>query len=484
MIIIPYMDDNKTLAEGDKPASPAPLDWGIAKEETLVIPTNSFIPQGAAPAPSGGNPLFKRIVIILLFLLLIAGVGVGIKYVLDRGGGSHEMTITYWGLWEDSSILQSAIADFQTANPNIKVQYIKQSPRQYRQRLQAAIDRGEGPDVFQFHNTWVPMLRSELFPAPKTAMTTADFSTIFYPVASADLVSGQTIYGVPLNFDGLGLYYNVDLFTAAGVAPPTTWPELLDMVPNPKLTVKTLTQIQQSAIALGTTANVENFSDIIALMMMQNGANLASPTGKEAEDTLTFYHKFANPTDPVYTWNEGMDNSVNAFAAGRVAMILAPSWRVFDIKQMNPNLNFKIAPVPQLPGNTVNWASYWVGGVSAKSKYQTAAWTFLKYLVDKNTLEKMYGDEAKTRLFGEIYPRVDLGSTLASDPYVGAYISEAATAKSFPLSSRTFDDGLNDKLIQYMTDAVNAIGQGTAPAGALQTAAVGFSQVLKSFGLP
>ena len=525
----------KPLVAGDTPAgllppeppAPAPLDWGISPkespapptqpevnqplaetpapipeipvptggEETLVIPpaaapnANPFIPQGVAPAeqnegqtpPVPGPSLFKRIIMILFFSLLLFGAGMGIKYILGMVNGPKEATITYWGLWEDSSTIQTAIADFQTANPKIKVQYVKQSPRQYRERLQAAITRGDGPDVFQFHNTWVPMLKSELSPAPATFMTTAEFSTTFYPVASSDLVGGQAIYGAPLMFDGLGLYYNEDLFTSAGVTPPTTWPELLDIVP--RLTVKTDMQIQQSAIALGTSGNVENFSDIVGLMMMQNGARLTNPTGKEAEDTLTFYRKFANPTDPVYTWNETMDNSIYAFAIAKVAMILAPSWRAFDVKQINANLHFKIAPVPQLPGNTVNWASYWAGGVSAKSKNQAAAWVFLKYLIGRDTVTKLYAEEAKTRLFGAPYARVDLGSTITSDPYVGAYIQGAPTAKSFPLASRTFDNGINDKLIQYITDAVNAVGQGTAATAALKTAAAGFSQVLTSYGL-
>lgn len=325
------------------------------------------------------------------------------------------------------------------------------------------------------------MLKSELSPAPATFMTAAEFGTTFYPVASADLVGGQMIYGAPLMFDGLGLYYNEDLLAAAGVKPPTTWPELLEIVP--RLTVKTETQIQQSAIALGTTGNVENFSDIVGLMMMQNGARLTTPTGKEAEDTLLFYRKFANPSDPVYTWNETMDNSIYAFAMGKAAMILAPSWRAFDVKQINANLHFKIAPVPQLPGNTVNWASYWAGGVSAKSKNQAAAWIFLKYLTSRDTVTKLYAEEAKTRLFGEPYARADLGSTLTADPYVGTFIQQASTAKSFPLASRTFDNGINDKLIKYLTDAVNAVGQGTAPSSALQTAASGFSQVLTSYGI-
>jgi multiple sugar transport system substrate-binding protein len=515
------MDDNKTLVAADEPTgllpekpptSPpagvplssgaAPLDWGMSPqippvapptrgEETLVIPptpanSNPFIPQETSPPPVGGPPhsgnsFMKRFITIFLIFLVLAGIGVGIKYILGKTGASKEVTITYWGLWEDSPTLETVITEFRTANPKIKVQYVKQSQRQYRERLQAAIVRGDGPDVFQFHNTWVPMLRSELSPAPATLMTSAEFGTTFYPVASSDLVGGQVIYGIPLNFDGLGLYYNEDLLTAAGMKFPTTWPELLEIVP--RLTVKTDTRIQQSAIALGTTGNIENFSDIVGLMMMQNGARLSNPTGKEAEDTLMFYRKFANPSDSVYTWNESMDNSIYAFAMGKVAMILAPSWRAFEVKQINANLHFKIAPVPQLPGNTLNWASYWVGGVSTKSKYQAAAWAFLKHLTSRDSMTKLYGEEAKIRLFGEPYARMDLGSTLLSDPYVGAFIQGAPTAKSFPLASRTFDNGINDKLIKYMTDAVNAVGQGTAPTAALQTAAAGFSQVLTSYGL-
>jgi multiple sugar transport system substrate-binding protein len=488
--------------EADQPMA-GKSDWGIGKvamtpiapapaEETLVIPpagesaANPFIPQGtapqeSAPPPPGGNPLVKRIFTILLILLVIIGIGAGACFAYQRLGGPKEVTLTYWGLWENNTTLQTMINDFQTKNPKIKIQYVKQSARQYRERLQAAIARGEGPDVFEFHNTWVPMLQNELSPAPGTVMTSSEFSSTFYPVAAADLVGGTSVYGIPMMIDGLGLYYNIDLLSTAGVTPPTTWPELLDIVP--KLTVRADTQVQKSAIALGTTGNVENFSDILALMMMQNGAKLISPTGKEAEDTLTFYRKFSNPSDPVYTWNETMDNSVYAFATGKVAMIIAPSWRVFDIKQISPNLNFKIVGVPQLPGNTINWASYWVEGVSTKSKSPEAAWTLVKYLTSRDTVTTLYAEAAKSRLFGQPYARVDLASTLSSDPYVGAYITGAPTAKSFPLSSRTFDNGINDKLIQYLTDAVNAVGQGTAPVQALDTMSQGFTQVLGSYGL-
>lgn len=465
-----------------QPAEKNPFIPQITPEANNQTPPPEATVAVSAPPPGSSNRRFLLVAIVLVILVVL---GVGIKAIMGLGGvslsGSVPVTINYWGLWEDDATLESVFTTFASAHKNVKITYTKQSPNEYRERLQAAIDRGDGPDVFRFHNTWVTMLHGELAPAPTDVITAPEFSQTFYPVASADLVGGQTIYGMPMEIDGLGLFYNEDLFASAGVTPPTTWEDLLNIVP--KLTVKNGDTITTSAVALGTTGNIENFSDILATMFLQNGAKLSVPIGAQAEQALQFYKKFANPSDPVYSWNDSMDNSINAFAAGKVAMIFAPSWRVFDVKQQNAQLHFKVVPIPQLPGNTVTWASYWVEGVSSRSKNQELDWQFVKYMTSSDVVQKMYADESKNRLFGEPYARTDLASTLSADPYVGAYITEASTAKSFPLASRTFDNGINDKLIKYMGDAVNALGAGTAPTQALQTAANGFAQVLGSYGL-
>ena len=461
--------------EGENPFAPRNV---VVPAETSQTQT---VPASPAPPRSGGS-WFRRIFTVLILLLIVGGLVYASRFALGFLETQKEVTLTYWGLWENDAIVQPILADFEAKHPKIKVEYAKQSPRQYRERLQAAIARGEGPDVFRFHSTWVPMLKDELAPAPSTVMTAAQFSSAFYPVASADLVAGTTIYGVPLMIEGLGLYYNEDLFAAAGLAPPTTWEELVTLVPQ--LTVKTADNtIVTSAIALGTTGNVENFSDIVATMMMQNGVNLLDPTGKLAEDTLLFYRGFADSSNPLYTWNESLDNSISAFANGRVAMILAPSWRAFDLKQINPELNFRIAPIPQLPGNSVSWASYWAEGVSGKSTHKEQAWEFLSYLTSSETATKLYTEAAKTRLFGEPYARVDLGARIADDPFVGVFVKQAPDARSFPLASRTFDNGLNDRMIKYLEDAINGLSQGKSPQEVLSTVASGFTQVLRSYGL-
>ncbi|MFZ2025471.1 MAG: extracellular solute-binding protein [Microgenomates group bacterium] len=473
-----------TITFGKIDPAPTPESVHIPTPPSLpdTLPVTPVVPTSGTSTPPS-NPWPKRFLAIALIVVLGIGALFGGKYLFSLFTATKEVTITYWGLWENDAIIKPVIAAFEAKNPKIKVQYAKQSQKQYRERLQAAIDRGEGPDVFRFHNTWVPMLYTQLSTVPETIMTASEFKNTFYPVASGDLIAGETIYGVPLMIDGLGLYYNEDLFAKAGITtPPSTWEELLTMVP--KIAKLENNSFAVAAIALGTTNNVENYSDIMATMLMQNGADLTKPTTTEAAEALAFYEKFATPQDPVYTWNETMDNSIYAFAIGKVAMILAPSWRAFDIYGINPNLRFKIAPIPQLPGNTINWASYWVEGVSSKSKYSSQAWEFVNYLTSKEGATIMYSEAQKARkLFGEPYARMELGDTLKSDPYVGAYISQATTAKSFPLASRTFDNGLNDKMIVYLQDAINGKANGSSEAERLETMSSGFRQVLSTYGL-
>ena len=91
------------------------------------------------------------------------------------------------GLWEDDVNIKSVISEYEAINTNIKIKYVKQSKEDYRERLTNTLAKGTGPDIFRFHNTWVPMYKSELDKVPASVYLIGDFSTTFYPVAVSDL---------------------------------------------------------------------------------------------------------------------------------------------------------------------------------------------------------------------------------------------------------------------------------------------------------
>jgi multiple sugar transport system substrate-binding protein len=467
----------------------------VAPPPVVDSPGPGVVPP--APGDPTNPPVPKKVfsktpIFIGLGIIALALIAVLIFKLLGGKGVSNQTTLTWWGLWEDNSIVAPIIAEYEKANPKVKINYIMQAQQDYRERLDNALAKGTGPDIFRFHNTWVPMFKDELDFVPASVMSAADFAQTFYTVASSDLTSGTGLVGIPLEYDGLGLYINEDIFSNEGRVPPTTWDDL-------RITACQLTRIEndvitQSGVALGTVGNVDHWQEILALMMLQNGVNLGKPTGQLAADAIKFFTVFATDAACENTeqkvWDATLPTSTAAFAAGKVAMYLGPSWRAFEIKQQSPDLKFKVVPVPQLPkSNTkeqdITYATYWVEGVWSRSRNKDEAWKFLKYLSEKDTLEKLYQNAARTRLFGEPYPRVDMLPLISGDPIVGGIISMASNAQSWYLASRTHDGdtGINSLMSKYFEDGVNAINKGESFDKSLDTVSQGVSQVLSRYGL-
>lgn len=472
---------NGNIASDQIPVAP-PVEPPMAPPTPPVVPTVESV-------SNTGNPNKKRNIIfgIILFVLLISIVGLA-GFALTRRPSTGTKEIVWWEMWEDESIVKPLIDEYEQSHPGIKIKYVHQDKEDYRQRLSNALTTGNNaPDIFRFHNTWVPMFKNDLDNMPSSVMSPAQFVQLYFPVIQSDLGVGGAIKGLPLNFDTLALFVNEDIFETYGKSAPTNWDDLRAL--SKTLTIKDPSDghIKQAGVALGRTENVDHWQEILALMMMQNGVRMSAPNSNLAEQALLFFVQFAT-RDGV--WDDTQPPSTLAFANGKLAMYFGPSWRVFEIKQKNPSLRFKVYPVPQLQKEKpedpdITYASYWVEGVSQKSQVKPESWEFLKFISSKESLEKLYANESKIRAFGEIYPRTDMANLLSSDPIAGVFVRQAPFAKSWYLASRTWDGttGINTKISKYYQDAIGSIIAGGSGEAVTKTITSGTSQVLSEYGI-
>lgn len=453
-------------------------------------------PMVSPPTESGGG-IGRKIISVTIGLLVVVGVAAAVYFfIIPRffPSKSGPAELVYWGLWEDPNVMNQVISDFNREHPEIKVKYEKQDIKglgKYIERLTTRIQNGTGPDIYRYHNSWPLQLQGYLLPLPKDVVSSLELDTKYYNVVKEDISENGAYYGVPLQIDTLALFYNEDLFKAADLAgPPTNWNDLTDMaailtVPDEAGNIKT------AGVALGTFNNIDHASDIISLLFVQNRAdlnNLGGATKQNAIDALGIYYTYFATGDENgrgKSWDASLENSKVAFANGNLAMFFGYSWDIFEIKQRNPDLNFKVVPVPQLPPDRKETiASYWVEGVSSKTKNSKAAFEFLKYLGKKSTLEKLYKLESQTRLFGELYPRRDMQSLITSDPLLAPFVQQADTAVSTPFSSDTYDDAMNAALNTYLGNSVNSIlNNNTSAASVIETLSAGENEVLSKYGI-
>ncbi len=432
----------------------------------------------------GRGGLIKKIVIGVIVLLVLSLI---IFLIVPKGNSNKKVKLVWWGLWEDARVMEPLISEFQKSNPNITIEYVKQDPKQYREKLLTRINNGTGPDVFRFHNTWVPMISDSLLPLTTDIVTPNELKTDFYPVIQRDMTKNGAIYGVPLGVDTLGLFINTELLESAGISPPETWEDFVSAAGD--LTVKDpeTEKIVTAGAALGTYGNITHAPDLVSLLFIQQGININKfpDADKEKKDVvLKFYTSFSKGDSRV--WDSTLDESILSFARGNLAMYIGFSWDIFRIQALNKDLAFKTYPVPQLVGRNTTLASYWAEGISAKSPNQKEALLFMQYLAKKETAQKFYSEVSKTRKFGEPYARSDLADSLKENDLLFPFVSQLKDASSSYFASDTYDGegGLNSLVNNYLGNALNSIvNDNSSPETVIETLDEGVSQAYQKYGV-
>ena len=409
----------------------------------------------------------KKIIAFSLLLIFVLTAGFGCQTANKAAtDAAKPITLTFWQAFDDSDAYADIITKYRVLHPNITIEYKKFRYEEYENELLNAWAEDRGPDIFAVQNTWLKKYQTKLVPMPAQitmaymvetgtiqkqtipqlqttqSLTIKDLKNNFADVVASDVILDDgKIYGLPLSIDTLALFYNRDLLNSAGViGAPSYWNKEFQQ------NVKKLTKqdpkkgIVQSGVALGTAKNISRFSDILSVLMMQNGAIMTTnnqitfnsvPDNKSnynpGLEALRFYTDFANPNKEVYSWNGDMPNSLEAFTSGSLAMFFGYSFDIAQIRAQAPKLNFGIAKLPQIEGNSlsINFANYWVDSVSKKSQHPNEAWDFVQFLT-KEENAKIYLDKTKkpTALKSLISSQKD-------DEDLGVFAEQILSAKSW-----------------------------------------------------
>lgn len=450
----------------------------------------------------------KKIIIFSLLLIFILSSGFGCKTVNNQTQeATKPIVLTFWQAFDDSEAFDTIISNYQAIHPNITIEFRKLRYEEYENELLNAWAEDRGPDIFAIHNTWIKKYQTKITPMP-TEITMAymvqtgtikkemvpqlqtvkslsirDLKNNFADVVSSDVIleDGQ-IYGLPLSVDTLALFYNRDLLNSAGItSAPRYWNKEFQQ------SVKKLSKqdpkkgLIQSGIALGTAKNINRFSDILSVLMMQNGAIMsngsqitfhATPPSMSNNynpglEALRFYTDFANPAKEVYCWNNDLPNSIETFTSGNLAMVFGYSFNLEQIRAQAPKLNFGIAKLPQIEGNSmeINFANYWVESVSKKSKNPNEAWDFIQFLTKEENakiyLEKTKKPTALKALINSQKDNEDLGVFAeqilsAKSWYKGKSINDAESAIAEMIN---LVPTVTDKLQEILTDGAMKVQQ-------------------------
>ena len=302
-------------------------------------------------------------------------------------GSSEDATITY-GIWDQNQqpAMQEIADAFMAEHPNVTVEIQLTPYKEYFTKLQTSVSGGAAPDMFWMNGPNFQLYASNgvLAPLDDQGIEASD-----YPQGLIDLYTYDgSLYGAPKDFDTVALWYNTELFDAAGVEYPSagwTWDDL-------EAAAAKLTDPASGVYGITATQyGQENYYNSIA----QAGGEVISADGTEtgygtpeALEGITLWTDLiaagSSPTAQQMTDTAAED----FFVSGKAAMFQNGSWAAIAYAE-NPDLAEKVNVAP-LPAGTEGNQSviHGIGNVAnAKSAHLDLAKEFVAFASGEQAAE-------------------------------------------------------------------------------------------------
>jgi multiple sugar transport system substrate-binding protein len=288
---------------------------------------------------------------------------------------------------DNPKLFQDAFAQYAKAN-NIEVEVVCPAPMD---KILAALSGSDAPDIVAMStSTLAQSLAFQGLTLDLKELGTQggiDFNDI-YPASLTQCVQGSKYTCLPWGTDTVALFWNKDLFEAAGLdvnTPPKTVEGLSQMADKLNKKDSKGNYVQLGFIPDYPSTNQSTVDYLFGGANYADGGHTLTVNSQANIDSYKWAQQFyaKNDATKVIDFKSGFGDyasSENGFFAGKVAMMLDGEWVVGPnfIPKFRPDLNYGVAPIPVPASMADTYGRSIVGGTvvvvpaSTKDKQATA----------------------------------------------------------------------------------------------------------------
>lgn len=311
---------------------------------------------------------------------------IGVALALSLAGASFaadKITIIhYMAEKQKQDGLAAWIAGFKKANPAVEFEVTAVQTANFTTTLKTMIAAGDTPDII----FGKPKEVSDLVKAGHIAdISNASFIKNLNKDALPAVTIDGKVYGIPIDLQTIGVFYNKDVFAKYKIAVPTTWTQFI-------AACDTLKAKGVAPFAHPYKDNWTLFVDFYAdeYVARQDAPSFYSDIesgGKKFSDSKYFkdaLQRFLKRVSYNAGDDWGTDNSTaeNNLAVGKAGMYLMGNWCVGDFVKNFPKANIGYFPVPSFDDAKKNLLPIGVDDcwmISAASKKRAIVDKFFDY---------------------------------------------------------------------------------------------------------
>jgi multiple sugar transport system substrate-binding protein len=282
----------------------------------------------------------------------------------EGGGGEafdgtydgENVELSYWNGFTggDGPFMEELVSQFNEEHDNIEVVSNTVQWGDFYQRVPAAVQAGEGPDVGVMHLDQLPTnaARNVIIPlddlAESLELTADDFTQEIWDAG----VYNDARYGIPLDVHSLAMYYNTEHFEAAGITEP----------PTDEASFKEALDALQAAGYENPFWMPQQWPSHLYFLSLtwQNGGDPYGGDGSAATydeqasiDAITWQRSIVE--DGYSPSDVAIDSQYAAFKNGENSITWDGIWQINDLEETGTP--YGIAPIPTIGEEEAVWAN-------------------------------------------------------------------------------------------------------------------------------
>lgn len=298
-----------------------------------------------------------------------------------------KVELTFMG-WEASPLetqaVEDGIAAFEKENPNITVSYTPGlAGAEYNAKILSSAAAGALPDVMFIASESYREIVSKGALMDITDNFNADFPLDDFIDSSRSImeIDGR-VYGISACTVSPIVYYNKDVFDAAGIEYPSADPADCWTIEEFREIAKELTTDEIYGVY-----GLETVSDTLNAQILSNGgtrysddymkSTTNSPESKEVLETIKAIREEDGSAPDASTLDAVGMSAKQMLQTGKVAMLVDGSWSLQELAASGMNIG--MAPMPSY-GKVLTTGQSHLHAISATTEHPEEAWKFLQFL--------------------------------------------------------------------------------------------------------
>ena len=297
------------------------------------------------------------------------------------------VTLQVWALDEPVHFTENMAKEFEAKNPDIKLDIKLVNFANILNDTIRAVSTNTAPDLLMLDNPDIASVASHdvlLDLSDRIAASKVVDAKNFYPGPINQSTWKGKIYGFPRGGNTLGLYYNADLFKAAGLdptKPPQTWDEI-------SAAAAKLTDAQKRQYGFGFSAVATEESTFQFLPWAQSaGGDFNAINTDGSVRALEFWQKLVDDkvaTPEVLVLNQ--PDLGSQFIAGNIAMIVTGCWELPRFaSEVKFDWRVALMPIEKAGAPRASALGELAYAVPKTSAHPDEAFKFLEYIYSQSS---------------------------------------------------------------------------------------------------